>query len=103
MKKIPTRIYLTEEEMPKSWYNLRADMKVKPEPMLHPGTLQPVTPADLDPVFCKSVIDQEMDETNRLIPIPEDLLNFYQAYRPSPLVRAYYLEKELGTPAEIYY
>jgi len=103
MKKIPTRIYLSEDEMPKFWYNLRADMKSKPEPMLHPGTLQPVTSADLEPVFCKSVVDQEMDDTNRLIPIPEDLLNFYQAYRPSPLVRAYYLEKELGTPAEIYY
>ena len=103
MKKIPTRIYLSEEEMPKFWYNLKADMKSKPEPMLHPGTLQPVTSADLEPVFCKSVVDQEMDDTNRLIPIPEDLLNFYQAYRPSPLVRAYYLEKELGTPAEIYY
>ena len=101
--KIPTRIYLSEDEMPKVWYNLRADMKSKPEPMLHPGTLQPVTSADLEPVFCKSVVEQEMDETTRFIPIPEDLLNFYQAYRPSPLVRAYYLEKELGTPAEIYY
>ncbi|MDR0301050.1 MAG: TrpB-like pyridoxal phosphate-dependent enzyme, partial [Treponema sp.] len=101
--KIPTRIYLAEEEMPKFWYNLRADMKSKPEPMLHPGTLQPVVSADLEPVFCKSVVEQELDDTTRLIPIPDDILNFYQAYRPSPLVRAYYLEKELGTPAEIYY
>jgi tryptophan synthase beta chain len=102
-KKIPTRIYLAEDEMPKFWYNLRADMKSKPDPMLHPGTLQPVTPADLGPVFCKGVIDQEMDETTRLIPIPDDIQDFYRAYRPSPLVRAYYLEKALETPAEIYY
>jgi len=102
-KKIPTRIYLAEEEMPKFWYNLRADMKNKPEPMLHPGTLQPVTAADLAPVFCKGVIDQELDETTRLIPIPEDIQDFYRAYRPSALIRAYYLEKLLGTPAEIYY
>jgi len=103
MKKIPTRIYLTEDEMPRFWYNLRADMKSKPEPMLHPGTLKPVTPADLGPVFCKGVIDQEMDETTRHIPIPEEIQAFYRAYRPSPLVRAYYLEKALETPAEIYY
>jgi len=101
--KIPTRIYLSEEEMPKFWYNLRADMKNKPEPMLHPGTLQPVTAADLAPVFCKGVIDQELDDTTRLIPIPEDIQDFYRAYRPSALIRAYYLEKMLGTPAEIYY
>jgi len=103
MKKIPTRIYLAEDEMPKHWYNLRADMKSKPDPMLHPGTLKPVTPADLGPVFCNGVIDQEMDETTRLIPIPDDIQDFYRAYRPSPLVRAYYLEKALDTPAEIYY
>ena len=101
--KIPTRIYIAEEEMPKFWYNLRADMKNKPEPMLHPGTLQPVTAADLAPVFCKGVIDQELDDTTRLIPIPEDIQDFYRAYRPSALIRAYYLEKMLGTPAEIYY
>jgi len=101
--KIPTRIYLSEEEMPKFWYNLRADMKNKPDPMLHPGTLQPVTAADLGPVFCQGVIEQEMDETTRLIPIPEDIQDFYRAYRPSPLIRAYYLERLLDTPAEIYY
>ena len=101
--KIPTRIYIREDEMPKFWYNLRADMKNKPDPMLHPGTLKPVTAEDLAPVFCKSVIDQELDETTRLIPIPEDIQDFYRAYRPSALVRAYYLEKALGTPAEIYY
>ena len=103
MNKIPTRIYLSEEEMPKFWYNLRADMKNKPDPMLHPGTLQPVTADDLAPVFCRGVIDQEMDETTRLIPIPEDIQDFYRAYRPSPLIRAYYLERLLETPAEIYY
>jgi len=101
--KIPTRIYLTEEEMPTAWYNLRAAMKNKPDPILHPGTLQPVTAEDLAPVFCKGVIEQELDETNLLIPIPEDILNFYHAFRPSPLIRANYLEKMLDTPAEIYY
>ena len=101
--KIPTRIYLTEEEMPKNWYNLRAVMKEKPDPMLHPGTLKPVTAEDLAPVFCKGVIEQELDEKTLLIPIPEDIQDFYRAYRPSPLVRAYYLEKMLDTPAEIYY
>jgi tryptophan synthase beta chain len=102
-RKIPTRIYLTEKEMPKYWYNLRADMKSKPEPMLNPGTLKPITASELGAVFCNGVIEQEMDVTTRLIPIPEDIQDFYRAYRPSPLVRAYYLEKELETPAEIYY
>ena len=102
-KKIPTRIYLTEEEMPKFWYNLRADMKDKPDPLMHPGTLQPATAADLDPVFCKEPIKQELDDSTRLIPIPDGILDFYGAYRPSPLVRAAYLERALETPAEIYY
>jgi len=101
--KIPTRIYLTEDEMPKNWYNLRAVMKEKPDPMLHPGTLKPVTAEDLAPVFCKGVIEQELNEKSLLIPIPDDIQDFYRAYRPSPLVRAYYLEKMLDTPAEIYY
>jgi tryptophan synthase beta chain len=101
--KIPTRIYLSEDEMPKAWYNLRADMKNKPDPMLHPGTLKPVTAEDLAPVFCKGVIEQELDTTTRFIPIPEALQDFYRAYRPSALIRAYYLEKALDTPAEIYY
>jgi len=103
INKIPTRIYLSEDEMPKFWYNLRADMKNKPDPMLHPGTLQPVTASDLEPVFCMEPVKQELDETNRLIPIPDGILEFYRAYRPSPLIRAHYLEKTLGTPAEIYY
>ncbi|MCL2722539.1 MAG: TrpB-like pyridoxal phosphate-dependent enzyme [Treponema sp.] len=101
--KIPTRIYLSEDEMPKSWYNLRADMKNKPDPMLHPGTLQPVTAEDLAPVFCKGVIEQELDETTRFVPIPEEIQDFYRAYRPSAVIRAYYLERMLDTPAEIYY
>jgi len=102
-KKIPTRIYLSEDEMPKTWYNLRAVMKDKPDPILHPGTLQPVTAADLAPIFCKGVIDQELDETTLHIPIPDDIQDFYRAYRPAPLIRAYYLERMLDTPAEIYY
>jgi len=102
-RKIPTRIYLNEEEMPESWYNLRADMKEKPDPMLHPGTLKPVSAEDLEPVFCKEAVRQELDETNRFIPIPEGIMDFYRAFRPSPLIRAYYLEKALETPAEIYY
>ena len=102
-QKIPIRIYLTEEEIPQSWYNLRAVMKEKPDPILHPGTLQPVTAADLEPVFCKELVKQELDQTTPLIPIPAGIQEFYRAYRPSPLIRAYFLEKELGTPAEIYY
>jgi tryptophan synthase beta chain len=102
-KKIPTRLYLAEDELPKSWYNLRADMKDKPEVMLHPGTLQPATADDLKPVFCDEPIKQELDDTTRLIPIPEGIQEFYTAYRPAPLIRAYFLEKALGTPAEIYY
>ena len=101
--KIPIRIYLTEDEIPRNWYNLRAVMKDKPGPILHPGTLQPVTAADLEAVFCKGVVKQELDDSTPLIPIPDELYEFYQAYRPSPLIRAYYLEKALGTPAEIYY
>ncbi|MDR0551278.1 MAG: TrpB-like pyridoxal phosphate-dependent enzyme [Spirochaetaceae bacterium] len=101
--KIPTRIYLNEDEMPKFWYNLRADMKNKPDPILHPGTLKPVVPADMEPIFCKESVRQELDETTRFIPIPEGIQDFYRAFRPSPLIRAYYLEKVLGTPAEIYY
>ena len=101
--KIPTRLYLSEDEVPKYWYNLRADMKDKPEPLLHPGTLKPMTAAELEPVFCKEPIKQELDDTTRLIPIPDGIQEFYRAYRPAALVRAYFLEKVLGTPAEIYY
>jgi len=101
--KIPTRLYLSEDEIPRYWYNLRADMKDKPEPILHPGTLKPVSASDLEPVFCKGPIEQELDDTTRHIPIPDGIRDFYMAYRPAALVRAYYLEKALDTPAEIYY
>ncbi|MCL1811912.1 MAG: TrpB-like pyridoxal phosphate-dependent enzyme [Treponema sp.] len=100
---IPTRIYLNEDEMPKFWYNLRADMKEKHDPILHPGTLQPVTASDMEAIFCKELVRQELDDSTKMVPIPDKLLDFYRAFRPSALIRAYYLEKELGTPAEIYY
>lgn len=103
MQKIPTKIYLNETEMPKYWYNVRADMKEKHPPMLNPGTLQPVKKEEMYPLFCKELVDQEFNETDRLIEIPEEVRDFYKMYRPSPLVRAYWLEKALGTPAEIYY
>ena len=101
--KIPTRLTLSEDEVPKYWYNLRADMSNKPEPLLHPGTLKPVTASDLEAIFCKEPIKQELDESTRFIPIPDGLQEFYKAYRPAALIRAYFLEKILDTPAEIYY
>lgn len=101
--KIPYKIFLNEEEMPKSWYNLRADMKNKPAPMLNPATLEPVTKEDLAHVFCDELVDQELDETTPYIEIPQEIQDFYKMYRPSPLVRAYNLEKALDTPAKIYY
>jgi tryptophan synthase beta chain len=100
---IPTRLYLSEDEIPRYWYNLRADMKNKPDPLLHPGTLKPASAGDLEAVFCKEPVKQELDDDTRLIPIPEGILDFYKAYRPAPLIRAYFLEKALDTPAEIYY
>lgn len=103
MKNIPYKIYLSEEEIPRTWYNVRADMKTDHSPMLNPGTLQPVTVADLEPVFCTELAKQELNTTDRYIEIPEEVLHFYKMYRPSPLVRAYCLEKELDTPAKIYY
>jgi tryptophan synthase beta chain len=101
--KIPTRLHLSDDEIPEYWYNIRSDMKEKPDPILHPGTLKPVTAADLEPVFCKEPVSQELDEDSRLVPIPEGILEFYRAYRPAPLIRAYFLERALETPAEIYY
>ncbi|MDD3428595.1 MAG: TrpB-like pyridoxal phosphate-dependent enzyme [Oscillospiraceae bacterium] len=101
--KIPYKIYLTEEEMPKQWYNVRADMKNKPAPLLNPGTLQPMGYDDLRPVFCDELIEQELDNTTAYIDIPKEISDFYKMYRPSPLVRAYCLEEKLGTPAKIYY
>jgi len=100
---VPYRINLPEELIPKQWYNLRADMKELPEPMLNPGTLQPLTEEELYPVFCEKLAHQEMDNTTRYIDIPQGIIDFYKMYRPSPLIRAYCLEKELGTPAKIYY
>jgi tryptophan synthase beta chain len=102
-KEIPYKIYLGEDEMPKYWYNVRADMKEKHDPFLHPATLKPCTFDDLRPVFCDELIEQELNQTDKLIEIPEEIRDFYKMYRPSPLVRAYCLEKALGTPAEIYY
>lgn len=102
-KKIPYKIYLEESEMPKAWYNVRADMKEKPAPLLNPATHKPMTAEDLAPVFCNELISQELDNDTAYIEIPEEIRSFYKMYRPSPLVRAYCLEKKLGTPAEIYY
>lgn len=105
MKKneIPYKIYLSEEEMPRSWYNVRADMKNKPAPLLNPQTFKPVTEKELEQVFCKDLVQQELNETDRYIPIPQEILDFYKMYRPAPLTRAYCLEKKLQTPAKIYY
>ena len=101
--KIPYKIYLSEEDMPKAWYNLRADMKNKPAPLLNPETLEPMTYEDLRPVFCDELIAQELDDTTPYIEIPQEIRDFYKMYRPAPLVRAYCLEEKLGTPAKIYY
>lgn len=101
--KIPYKIYLDESEIPTQWYNVRADMKNKPAPLLNPATLKPMTHADLAPVFCDELIDQELDDTDAYIDIPEEIQNFYKMYRPSPLIRAYFLERALDTPAKIYY
>ena len=102
-KKIPYKIYLSEDEMPKAWYNVRADMTNKPAPLLNPATHQPMTAQELDAVFCDELIQQELDDTTPYFPIPEEIRNFYKMYRPSPLVRAYCLEEKLKTPAKIYY
>lgn len=103
MSKIPHRLYLTEEQMPKQWYNLRADMKEQPDPIINPSTMKPAVEEDLYPVFCKKLAHQEMDAQTRYIDIPEEIQEMYKIYRPSPLIRAYNLEKALGTPAKIYY
>lgn len=100
---IPYKIYLEEHEMPKQWYNVRADMKKKPAPLLNPGTLQPITLEELSGIFCEELAKQELDDTTAYIDIPEEILKFYKMYRPSPLVRAYCLEEKLQTPAKIYY
>ncbi len=102
-REIPYKLYIEENEMPKAWYNLRADMKNKPAPLLNPATLKPMTFEELQPVFCDELIRQELNDTDPWIEIPEEVRNFYKMYRPSPLVRAYCLEEKLGTPAHIYY
>ena len=102
-KTIPYKIYLEENEMPRQWYNVRADMKKKPAPLLNPETLQPITVEELAQIFCKELAKQELDEDTAYFDIPEEIWNFYRMYRPAPLVRAYCLEEKLGTPAHIYY
>ena len=102
-KNVPHRLYLTEEQMPKQWYNLRADMKEQPAPIINPATGKPAAVEDLYPVFCEELAKQEMDGTTRYFDIPEEVLDIYKIYRPSPLCRAYNLEKALDTPAKIYY
>ena len=102
-KEIPYKIYLSENEIPENWYNVRADMKNKPAPLINPGTHEPMSVHDLEPVFCTELCEQELNNTDQQIPIPGEIRDFYKMYRPSPLVRAYCLEEKLGTPAHIYY
>ena len=102
-QKIPYKIYLEESEMPSQWYNVRADMKNKPAPLLNPGTGKPMTLEELSQVFCTELAKQELDDTTAYFDIPEEIRDFYKMYRPSPLVRAYCLEEKLQTPAKIYY
>ena len=101
--KIPYKTYLEEKEIPTAWYNLRADMKVKPAPLLNPATHKPLSADELTPIFCEELVKQELDNDTAFFPIPQEILDFYKMYRPSPLVRAYCLEKVLNTPAKIYY
>ena len=100
---MPYKIYLEENELPTSWYNVRADMKNKPAPLIHPGTLEPLKFEDMQPIFCDELIKQELDDNTREIKIPDEVLNFYKMYRPSPLTHAVFLERALNTPAHIFY
>ena len=100
---IPYKIYLSENELPKEWYNVRAEMKNKTAPLLHPATHKPIGLNELTPIFCEELAKQELNDTDKWIEIPEDIRKFYKMFRPSPLVRAYCLEEQLGTPAKIYY
>ena len=102
-RKVPKKIYLTEDQMPRQWYNMRADLKEQHAPYLHPGTLQPIKTEELFPIFCEELAKQEMNNSDRFIDIPEEVQNFYKIFRPSPVIRAYELEKLLDTPAKIYY
>ena len=101
--KIPYKIYLAENEVPTQWYNVRADMKTKPAPLLNPGTGKPLTLEEMQPIFCTELIKQELDNDTKWVDIPEEVLNFYRMFRPSPLVHAEFLEKALDTPAKIFY
>ena len=103
MAQVPFKTYLTEDQLPRQWYNIRADMPEPPDPLLHPGTLQPIRAEDMFPIFSEELCRQEFDAQNRFIDIPDEVFNYYRTYRPSPLVRAYNLEKALDTPARIYY
>ena len=100
---VPYKMYLEENEIPKKWYNVRADMKTKQAPLLNPGTLEPMGAADLAPVFCEELVAQELDDNTPYYDIPKEIHDFYKIYRPSPLMHAEYLEKALGTPAHIFY
>ena len=95
-KKIPYKIYLSEEEMPTKWYNVRADMPTKPAPLISPADGHALTLEEMNPIFCEELNKQELDNDTRYFDIPQEVLDFYRMYRPSPLVRAYFLEKELG-------
>ncbi len=101
--KIPYKIYLSEDELPRTWYNVRADMKVKPAPLLNPGTGQPLTAEEMSGIFCEELVAQELDNDTAYIEIPQEIREYYKTYRPSPVVRAYNLEKALDTPAKIYF
>ena len=102
-QEIPYKIYLDEKDMPTAWYNVRADMKNKPAPLLNPGTHQPMKAEELAGVFCDELIKQELDNDTAYFEIPEEIRNFYRMYRPSPLIHATFLEEKLGTPAKIFY
>ncbi len=102
-KEIPYKIFLSEEELPKHWHNVRASMKALPDPFINPGTGQPCTADDLKPVFCDELVAQELNTTDKYIDIPQGIQDFYKMFRPAPVVRAYNLEKKLDTPAKIYY
>ena len=102
-KKIPYKIYLSEDELPKAWYNLRADMQEKPAPLLHAETKKPITKKELSGIFCDELARQELDDQTAYFEIPEEIRDFYKMYRPAPLIRAYCLEEKLQTPAKIYY
>ncbi len=102
-QKIPYKIYLEENEVPTRWYNVRADMKTKPAPLLNPATGKPLTIEDMNPIFCEELNKQELDNDTRWFDIPEEVQKFYRMFRPSPLVHAEFLEKALDTPAKIFY